>query len=297
MQYQNLGKGLAALLKEREEINNNLEKKELVKFIDIDLIEPGQYQPRKKFEYDKIKELSDSISNNGLLQPLLVYKDENGKFKLIAGERRWRACKLAGVNEVPVIIKILDNKELLKIALIENIQREELSCIEEAEAFERLVKDFGYTIEEIAINIGKSKSHIINIIRLNQLPASIKDYVNNNELTMGHARCLIGHEQAEEIAQHIIKNHLNVRQTENTVKIWHKKNINHEEKAQEISENNKKVKYKAYEEVQNDIQQIASFLSEKLGTKVTIKNDLSGGKLIISYQDLEQLDDILARIK
>ncbi|WP_425363212.1 ParB/RepB/Spo0J family partition protein [Candidatus Tisiphia endosymbiont of Hybos culiciformis] len=289
MKNKGLGKGLSALL--GEEVFT-VEKDELVKIIDIDKIEARNNQPRKKFEYDKIKELADSISNNGLLQPIIVSSISDGKYRIIAGERRWRACKLAKITDIPAIIKDLGDKEIIEIALIENIQREELSIIEESEGFERLIKEFGYTQEKLAEKLSKSRSHVANLLRLNQLPQSIKDKINEGLLTMGHARCLINHQQAEVIANHIIDNDLSVRQTEDIVRNWSKNEYT------KTPEHGKRIGRSFLKESskENDLQLLAKSLSERFNIKVTIEDYPIGGKLIFHYSNLEELDSILSRL-
>lgn len=289
MKNKGLGKGLSALL--GEEVFT-VEKDELVKIIDIDKIEARNNQPRKKFEYDKIKELADSISNNGLLQPIIVNSTIDGKYKIIAGERRWRACKIAKLSDIPAIVKDIGDKEIIEIALIENIQREELSVIEESEGFERLIKEFGYTQEKLAEKLSKSRSHVANLLRLNQLPQSIKDKINEGLLTMGHARCLINHQQAEVIANHIIENDLSVRQTEDIVKNWSKNEYT------KIPEHDRHVGQRFLKEnsQENDLQLLAKSLSERFNIKVTIEDYTIGGKLIFHYSNLEELDSILSRL-
>jgi ParB family chromosome partitioning protein len=289
MKNKGLGKGLSALLGEKV---FTVEKDELVKIIDIDKIEARNNQPRKKFEYDKIKELANSISNNGLLQPIIVSSISDGKYKIIAGERRWRACKVAKLTDIPAIIKDLGDKEIIEIALIENIQREELSVIEESEGFERLIKEFGYTQEQLAEKLSKSRSHIANLLRLNQLPQSIKDKINEGLLTMGHARCLINHEQAEVIANHIIENDLSVRQTEDIVRNWSKNEYT------KTPEHDKRIGKSFLKESskENDLQLLAKSLSERFNIKVTIEDYPIGGKLIFHYGSLEELDSILSRL-
>lgn len=285
MKHTVLGKGLSSLLKEDISTVNN----EFVKFIHIDKIAAGAYQPRKHFEYDKIKELADSISNTGLLHPIIVNDaDESGIYKIIAGERRMRACKIAGVVDIPVIIKTLDNHDILRISLIENIQREELSAVEEAEGFERLIKEFGYTHDQLAAMLSKSRSHIANLLRLNQLPQSVKDKVTDGAISMGHARCLIGHEQAEAIALHIIDNELSVRQTEQLVKNWKKDSY--------IGRNIKNRRFVEDDSKDEDLRSLANSLSQKFGVKVLIENYPVGGRLIFNYESFEQLDSILLKL-
>ncbi|ABV73008.1 tRNA uridine 5-carboxymethylaminomethyl modification enzyme GidA [Rickettsia canadensis str. McKiel] len=279
-----LGRGLSSLL--GEEVISI--ESEIIQIINIDKIRPNENQPRKNFEYDKIKELADSILNNGLLQPIIV--DNN--FQIIAGERRWRACKLAKVLEIPVIIKNLDAKESVEIALIENIQRTDLTVMEEARGFKYLVDNFNYTVEKLAERLGKSRSHIANLLRLNNLPQSIQDKVNENILSMGQARCLINHEHAEAIADYIINNNLNVRQTEKLVRQWYKNDYT------KFPKNNNKVGKPFLKDstTDNDLELLAKALSEKFGIKITIENCSLGGKLIFHYKDLKELDLILLQL-
>lgn len=289
MKNRSLGKGLSALL--AEEVVGTVTD-ELVKIVNIETIEARDNQPRRKFDYDKIKELADSISSNGLLQPIIVSPTSGGNYKIIAGERRWRACKLAKINDITVIIKDLNDKEIIEVALIENIQREELSVIEESEGFDRLVKEFGYTQEKLAEKLSKSRSHIANLLRLNQLPQSVKNKVSNGLLTMGHARCLVNHKQAEEIANYIIDNDLTVRQTEEMVKNWAKHEYSKSpEQGKRIGKN-----FLKNDSKDNDLQLLAKSLSDRFNIKITIEDYPVGGKLIFHYDNLEKLDIILSRL-
>jgi len=282
MRNRALGRGLSSLL--NEEIipieiaasSNN---------IDLDLIEANQEQPRKYFDEEKIKELADSIISHGLVQPIIVNKSSAGKYKIIAGERRFRACKIAGLRQIPVIIKDLTEKEILEIALIENIQRQELSAIEEAEGFQKLINEYGYSQGELAVVVGKSRSHVANLLRLNQLPESIKFMINNGQLSMGHARCLIGLENAEEIAAKILANDLNVRQVEELVS-----NRKRKDKA-----DNSYIKEKD-KVVDDDLVMLGQSLSEKFGVKVVVENSWNGGRISFHYSNLEELDFILTRL-
>ncbi len=282
MRNRALGRGLSSLL--NEEIipieiaasSNN---------IDLDLIEANQDQPRKYFDEEKIKELADSIISHGLVQPIIVNKSSTGKYKIIAGERRFRACKIAGLRQIPVIIKDLTEKEILEIALIENIQRQELSAIEEAEGFQKLIDEYGYSQGELAVVVGKSRSHVANLLRLNQLPESIKFMINNGQLSMGHARCLIGLENAEEIAAKILANDLNVRQVEELVSNRKKKD----------KTDNSYIKGKD-KVVDDDLVMLGQSLSEKFGVKVVVENSWNGGRISFHYSNLEELDFILTRL-
>ena len=203
-----LGRGLEALLGEddlsftldsinTEEITNTDIKK-----VKIENLFPSNYQPRKDFNKESLQALAESIKEKGVLQPLLVRKKDN-KYEIIAGERRWRASKLAGISEVPVIEKELNNQEVLEVALVENLLRENLSAIEEAEGFERLIREFSHTQEALSQIVGKSRSYITNTMRLLKLPLTVQEMVKRNELSAGHARALVGLENAEELARKI----------------------------------------------------------------------------------------------
>lgn len=276
-----LGKGLSALLK--EEIVP-IEVSQASHTLDIELIEANLGQPRKSFDEEKIKELADSIVSHGLVQPIIVNKDISGKYKIIAGERRYKACKIAELKEIPVIIKNLGDKEVLEIALIENIQRQELTAIEEAEGLQKLIKEYGYTHNDLATSIGKSRSHVANLLRLNQLPISIKDMINTNKLSMGHARCLIGLGNAEDLAKKIVANGLNVRQAEELAG-------NRRRKVDVCSD----VRKKKEKVVDEDLIMLGHSLSEKFGVKVVIDNSWNGGKVSFHYSSLDELDSILAK--
>lgn len=282
MSKNTLGRGLSSLLKEEAapvvvSRTDNL--------LSIDQIVPGKMQPRKVFDQNKIKELADSIISNGLIQPIVVNKLVDGKYGIIAGERRYRACLLAGIKQVPVILKNVDEKQILEIALIENIQRQELTVIEEAEAYQALIDEHGYSQAEVANNIGKSRSHVANILRLNTLPKQVKDLVNDGSLSMGHARCLVGIENAVEIAGKIIANGLNVRQTEDLTR-------RHFESPKETSHSGRQKSSVK----DDDFIILGQSLSEKFGVKVTVENSWNGGRIIFNYSNIEELDSILSRI-
>jgi len=285
MRNKALGRGLSSLLKEE---TLPIEIVNATNLVDIDLIYVNEGQPRKHFDSEKIQELANSISTHGILQPIIVKKDDSGKYKIVAGERRYRAAKMVHLKEIPVIVKDFDEKELFEVALIENIQRDELSAIEEAEGYQKLINDYGYTQSEIATVIGKSRSHIANLLRLNQLPESVKNMVNEGHLSMGHARCLIGLNNAEEIAQKIIANDLSVRKTEELVS--RNKNNNSPSKARrpKRAEMN-------YKEQDEDLIMLSESLSEKFGVKVVVENSNNGGRISIYYSTLEDLDSILTK--
>lgn len=283
MKNKALGRGLSSLL--REEIVP-IEISRDSNLLDIEQIEVNVGQPRKHFDEVKIKELADSITSHGLVQPIIVNETTTGKYKIIAGERRYRACKMAGLREIPVIIKELNDKEILEIALIENIQRQELTAIEEAEGFKQLIDEYGYTQAELAESVGKSRSHVANLLRLNQLPDSIKMMINSEQLSMGHARCLIGHEDAENLAAKIVANDLNVRQAEELA-------AGRRKPKKVTSEEGRKNKGEATDE---DLILLGQSLSEKFGVKVVVENSWNGGKISFHYSNLEELDSILTKL-
>lgn len=280
MRNKALGRGLSSLLKEEivpieiTQTSNN---------VDISLVEANKNQPRKHFDEEKIKELADSIVSHGVVQPIIVNKITDGKYQIIAGERRFRACKLAGLKTIPVVVKELSQKDILEIALIENIQRQELTAIEEAEGFQQLVQNYGYSHNELAVAVGKSRSHVANLLRLNNLPASIKMMINKEQLSMGHARCLIGLENAEALAAKIIANDLNVRQAEELAGNKRKPTRNN------------KASVKEEAPVDEDIIMLGQSLSEKFGVEVVVENSWNGGKISFHYSNLEELDSILTR--
>lgn len=278
MTNRGLGRGLSELLGEREDSQES-EKLQTIMEVPLESIKVGIYQPRKVFDRESLYELSESIRQNGLLQPIIVSKGNSG-YEIIAGERRWRACQILGMQKIPVIVKKLNEKSMLECALVENIQREDLNIIEEAEGYLRLMGEFGYTQEELAGIIGKSRSHIANILRMNTLPEPIKQHLVKKSLSMGHARTLIGHESAEEIANVIMDKGLNVRQAEQLVKTW-----------------NKPLPEGATPQKNNDdISDLVDLLSNKFGMKVTIEQIGSGGRVVFHYNNVEQLDEILTKL-
>mgnify|MGYP001193543388 FL=1 len=272
-----LGMGLGALLStsnNKEESNNGIQK------INISQIIPNPSQPRKSFKDEELKELSSSIKNQGLIQPIIVKPTTNNQYQIIAGERRWRACQLNGMHEVDCVIKDLDDTNVLEAALIENIQREDLNVIEEANAYKGLIDIKGVNNENLSKLIGKSSSHVSNILRLLELDIKIQEMVINGELSMGHARALIGVPNAIDKAKEIIKKKLSVRQVEKITS--------------EFKKNNKQKIFK-----DPNIVDLEKELSDKIGLKTSIQfNDNgSSGSLTLYYSDLNQLDDLMKRLK
>ncbi|WMM24741.1 ParB/RepB/Spo0J family partition protein [Tissierella sp. MB52-C2] len=278
-----LGKGLSALISD-EMIIENKQSKEIIENIDISLISPNKKQPRKEFQEEALIDLTNSIKTHGLIQPIIVRKIKN-KYEIIAGERRWRASKAAKLKEMPCIVKDVDEELSAKFALIENIQREDLSPIEEAIAYKQLMKDYNLTQEEVANQVGKSRSYIANTIRLLNLEKEIVDYISKGELTPGHGKALLGIKDKKKqimIAEEIIKNNLNVRDVETIV-------------------NKKATSIKKTSSLPNKDPHIRSLEEELmgiLGTKVNLIKGDKKGKIEIEYygyEDLERIIDVLTK--
>ncbi len=272
-----LGMGLGALLSTN---NNKNEDNNTVQKINISQIIPNPLQPRKNFKEDDLKELSSSIKNQGLIQPIIIKPIDGNQFQIIAGERRWRACQLNGMHEVDCVIKNIDDINVLEAALIENIQREDLNVIEEANAYKGLIDIKGINNEKLAKLIGKSPSHISNILRLLELDKKIQKLVISGDLSMGHARALIGVPDAIKKANEIIEKKLSVRQVEKITSEF-KKN-----KTKKISKD-------------PNILDLEKELSDKIGLKTSIQFNENGssGSLTLYYSDLNQLDDLMKRLK
>lgn len=282
MADKKLGMGLSALLGNDEAEFSELEAGEPAKTVAITHLHPGKYQPRHKFGDEQLQDLSQSIREKGVLQPLLVrpHPDQVGEFEIIAGERRWRAAQLAQVHEVPVIVRDFDDKETLEVALVENLQRQDLSPLEEADGYHRLMHEFSHTQEQLAQALGKSRSHVANTLRLLTLPGEVRNLLDSGDLSAGHARCLVGVSGAVELAQEIVKKGLNVRQTEKLVKAGDEEG-----------------KSKAAKPVKDaDTIALEKDLANMLGLKVTIKDRGGKGQVVIQYETLEQLDGVLARL-
>jgi len=272
-----LGMGLGALLSTS---NTNNDTNNGVKKINISQIQPNPSQPRKNFNEANIKELATSIKNQGLIQPIVVRLIENDNYQIIAGERRWRASQIAGLHEVDCVVKETSEDEVLEAALIENIQREDLNIIEEANAYKGLINLKNITNENLAKIIGKSSSHVSNTLRLLELDEKIQNMVIQGDLTMGHARALIGVPDAYEKAMEIVEKNLSVRQVEKLTSEFKK---------------TKKIK----NEKDPNIVDLEKELSNKIGLKTSIQFNENGssGSLTLYYSDLNQLDEIMKRLK
>ena len=270
-----LGRGLSSLIGDSE-IKSSNDK------ISISSIIPNKNQPRKLFEKDALQDLTNSIKERGIIQPLIVRKseDQDNKYELIAGERRWQAAQSAGLNEVPAVIIEADNLRSLELAIIENVQRKDLNAIEEAESYNNLIQNFGYDQEQVSKFIGKSRSHITNSLRLLTLPNKLIDMIRLKQISQGHAKILVGLENALLLADKIIKKNLSVRQTENLVRILKrapKKNLNFKSANITAAENE---------------------LSSKIGMRVSLINKKdNSGTLTFEYKAVDQLDRLINTIK
>ena len=270
-----LGRGLSSLIGESK-VKININK------LSISDLVSNKFQPRKIFNEDKMEDLSNSIKERGIIQPIIVRKssNDNSKYEIIAGERRWLAAQKAGLHEVPVLIIEADDLKALEFAIVENVQRHDLNPIEEAISYQRLIDDYSYDQEKVSKFIGKSRSHIANFLRILSLPKEILNYVKNKELTVGHAKILVGLENAIFVAKKIIDKKLSVRQAENYVNIF-------------------KIK-KQSPKTPKDANLIAleSSIMEKIGLNVSIKNKKNNaGSLVFEYRDLDQLNKIIEIIK
>jgi ParB family chromosome partitioning protein len=276
-----LGRGLAALLGTPEKEPQNVEQFQGAKPVPVEYLRPGKYQPRRIMDSDHIEELASSIRDKGIIQPIIVrpIPDEPKYYEIIAGERRWRAAQAASLHEVPIVIKDFDDQETLEVALIENLQRQDLSPLEEAEGYQRLMDEFGHTQEVLAKGIAKSRSHVANMVRLLTLPEGVKTLIDNGQLSAGHARTLVGVADPLSLAKQIIANDLNVRAAEKLAK-------------------GGLPKKQSSSAVPKDSDTIAleRDLANILGLKVSIASKGESGSLTLKYKNLDQLEEVLDRL-
>ncbi len=274
-----LGRGLDALLGDV----SVKEEKHHLQALPIEYMQRGKYQPRKDINPEKLQELADSIKSQGIIQPIVVRQIAFQKYEIIAGERRWRAAQLAGLSEVPVVIKEIDDRAAMAIALIENIQREDLNPLEEAESLKRLLDEFNMTHQLVAEAIGKSRTTVTNLLRLIELHPEVKKLLLSNQLEMGHARALLSVEGIKQVtlATKVVKEGLSVRATERLVK-----------------ESNEEPKVQKIKAIDNNTLRLQDDLTAKLGAKVVIDHKENGsGKLVITYSSLDELDGIIEHFK
>jgi len=270
-----LGRGLSSLIGETKVENktNNLSLAEIV---------PNKYQPRKNFDEENLNDLVNSIKERGVIQPIIVRKSNmnNSKYEIIAGERRWLAAQKAGLHEIPVVVTDADDLKSLEFAIVENVQRHDLNPLEEAQGYKRLIDEFAYDQDKVSKFIGKSRSYISNSLRLLNLPKEVLEFVEQKKITAGHAKILVGLENAAFLANKFIEKKLSVRQAENLVKIF------------------KKTKRNTSSKVDSNIRDLENSISEKIGLSVSIKNNKNNkGTISFYYKELDQLNKIIDIIK
>jgi len=270
-----LGRGLSSLIGETK-LQVNINK------LPVSSLLSNKFQPRKLFDESNLEDLTNSIKERGIIQPIIVRKsaDQNLKYEIIAGERRWLAAQKAGLHEVPVVITDVDDLKSLEFAIVENVQRHDLNAIEEARGYQRLIEEFSYDQEKVAKFIGKSRSHIANFLRLLNLPEEVLKLVEAKKLSAGHAKILVGLNNAEFVAKKIIEKNLSVRQAENLVKLF-------------------KIKRQSLKSPKDaNLKALESSVIEKIGLNIVIKNKKNNaGSLVVEYKDLDQLNKIIEIIK
>ena len=270
-----LGRGLSSLIGETK-VTNKINKLLLSEII------PNKYQPRKNFDENNLEDLSNSIKERGVIQPIIVRvsNSDNSKYEIIAGERRWLAARKAGLHDIPVVVTEADDLKSLEFAIVENVQRHDLNPLEEAQGYKRLINEFSYDQDKVSKFIGKSRSYITNSLRLLNLPSEVLKFIEEKKISPGHAKILVGLDNALFIANKIIEKKLSVRQTENFVKIFKKKNRSF-------------IKSK-----DPNIISLEKDISEKIGLNVSIKNNRKNkGSITFTYSDIEQLNKIIEIIK
>jgi len=284
-----LGRGLSALFEnelEENKLNEDVISGESIQEISIDKLISGKFQPRKSFNLESIKELSDSIIEQGLMQPIIVRKADKNLFEIIAGERRWRAAQLAKLKTMPAIVRDINDRSASIIALIENMQREDLTALEEAEGIQKMINEFGMTHEAAADAVGKSRSSVTNLLRLLLLSDFVKEKLNAKEIDMGHARALVSlaPDQQNMICQKIIQENLSVRKVEDLIN----DNLNGKKTKKTLDQ----------KESNKDLKNLEKELSEKLGYTVTIDNKVNNsGQIKIKYRNLDELDILIKSLK
>jgi len=270
-----LGRGLSSLIGETKTEKNTSK-------ISISDLVRNKYQPRKNFDSENLEDLTNSIKERGIIQPIIVRRSEsnNTKYEIIAGERRWIAAQNAGLHEVPVVVTEADDLRSLEFAIVENVQRHDLNAIEEAEGYQKLINKFSYDQEKVSKFIGKSRSHVSNCLRLLSLPEEVIKLIENNKLSQGHAKVLVGLENALFVAKKIIDKKLSVRQAETLVKIF---------KVKKTSKKTSK---------DPNLSELEASITDKIGLNVLIKNKKNNtGSIVFDYKDLDQLNKIIQAIK
>ncbi len=278
-----LGRGLDALLSSDIEAARSTDA---LRILNVAQLQPGKYQPRTHMDDATLQTLAESIKTQGIMQPILVREVSSDKFEIIAGERRWRASKIAGLEQIPVLVRDIADESALAMALIENIQRENLNPLEEAQGIKRLIDEFAMTHEKAAEAVGRSRVAVSNLLRLLSLSSQVQEMLMQNKLDMGHARALVGLDAAQQImfANKIVQQNLSVREVEKLVKLG---------MLQAQNTKNKLVKTK----INHDLKRLQETVSEQIGMRVNIQHQDKGkGKLIMHYQNLDELDRVFARL-
>jgi ParB family chromosome partitioning protein len=289
-----LGRGLSSLLGEAQSTYGNAEApvRPLMRpdgretRLDLDQLQPGQFQPRRHFDEAAAEELTQSIKAKGVLTPLLVRRISDHKYEIIAGERRWRAAQQAGVNDVPVVIKEMSDSDALEIGLIENLQRADLNPLEEAAAYQRLMDEFGHTQQALAETVGKSRSHVANLLRLLSLPEPVKELLMDGKLTAGHARALLTAPDPVKLARDIVARGLSVREAERLAANLPEKPPHERAGTKSGGTKNRSA----------DIVAIERDLELRLGLKVEVETEGTGGRLILHFRSLDQFDTLLGTL-
>ena len=283
IQKGRLGRGLAAMIGEQNAPEPRLPDEGVQRVVPVDQLNAGELNPRQEFREDELTELADSIRQKGLVQPLIVREKDEGGYEIVAGERRWRAAQRAGLHMVPVIVRSLSDQEVLELAIIENVQRSDLNAIEEASGYRELIERFAYTQDKLSEVMGKSRSHLANTLRLLKLPVIVQAMVREGQLTAGHARALIGRDDAEQLAQRIIDQDLNVREVEALVQ------------AMDLAKEQPPMR--RIREKDPDTRAFEKELTEALGLKVEVKKgNGESGTLAIKYANYDQLEFIRERL-
>lgn len=283
-----LGRGISKLMEAYDaKVENKDSDSNFIASCSLDNILPNKNQPRKQFLESEIDELSNSIKQNGLLQPILTRKLENGKYEIVAGERRYRASKKAGLKEIPIFVKTLTDKDVLILSIIENVQREDLNPIEEAKAYQLMIADYNVTQQEVSEAVSKSRATIANMIRLLKLPEVIQNYISDLKITAGHGKALLALDNNNDIAKFaemIVKDHISVRELERLVK----EHIN--------GSKTKKTKKMLNERDLPQIKEITERLSNRFNTKIKVSHKNNKGKILIEYSSKEELDNLVSML-
>jgi len=309
VQQRGLGKGLSALISENYANTPPAASSASVSAepatggvgeLKHNLIVPGKFQPRTRFSEEQLQELATSIRKNGLMQPIIVrpiWRDGKAAYEIVAGERRWRAAGMAGMESIPAIVREIGDQQALELALIENVQRADLTPLEEAAGYQRLLEEFTYTQEELAGVVGKSRSHIANLLRLLSLPEDIRSLLDDGKISMGHARALLNAKNAGDLARMVVQKDLSVRQTESLARGGAPAaGAPPQGRARGAAQGGNSRPGAAQAPKDPDIIGLEMTISESLGMSVSIEDRGQSGEVVISYESLTQLDDLLRRL-